>query len=97
MKKVVDSITDICYTESRKEETMTDAQRESKRNYDKKNTRMFCLKLNYNTDADLIAMLEAQDNVQGFIKAALYYKMRYMVGTHYYTDTDSVKEVKDGG
>lgn len=50
---------------------MTEAQKRASKNYDKNNTRMFCIKLNYNTDADLIAMLEARNNVQGFIKNVL--------------------------
>lgn len=57
---------------------MTEYRKQAQREYDKKNTRTFSLKLNYNTDADLIAMLEATDNVQGFIKDVLttYISMR---------------------
>lgn len=36
--------------------------------YDKKNTRLFHLKLNLKTDADIIMWLEAQDSMQGAIK-----------------------------
>ena len=50
---------------------MTEQRKQSQREYDRKNTRTFCIKLNYNTDADLIAMLETKDNVQGFIKTVL--------------------------
>ena len=57
---------------------MTEYRKQAQREYDRKNTRTFSLKLNYNTDADLIAMLEATDNVQGFIKDVLttYISMR---------------------
>ena len=57
---------------------MTEYRKQAQREYDKKNTRTFSLKLNYKTDADLIAMLEATDNVQGFIKDVLttYISMR---------------------
>ena len=39
--------------------------------YDRENTKGIYLKLNKNTDADIIAALEASDNKQGMIKAAL--------------------------
>ena len=51
---------------------MTDARKQAKRDYDIKNTKSFAIKLNYNTDADLIALLESRDNIQGFIKGLLY-------------------------
>ena len=50
---------------------MTEQRKQSQREYDRKNTRTFCIKLNYNTDADLIAMLETRENVQGFLKSVL--------------------------
>ena len=50
---------------------MTEAQKRASAKYDKEKTRIFTIKLNYNTDADLIAMLEAQENIQGFIKRML--------------------------
>lgn len=39
--------------------------------YDRENTRMFCLKLNRKTDKDVIEALEAVDNKQGYIKALI--------------------------
>jgi hypothetical protein len=36
--------------------------------YDKRNTRLFHLKLNLKTDADIIMWLESQDSMQGAIK-----------------------------
>lgn len=50
---------------------MTEAQRKASAKYDSKNTKMFTIKLNYNTDANLIAWLEVQPNIQGFIKRIL--------------------------
>ena len=44
---------------------------ESQRKYDAKNTRTFTLKLNKNTDADIIDYLEKTGNVQGCIKELL--------------------------
>lgn len=38
---------------------------------DKRITRRFGLKLNINTDADIIAALEAQPSMQGFVKNAI--------------------------
>lgn len=50
---------------------MTEAQKRASAKYDKEKTRIFTIKLNYNTDADLIALLESQENIQGFIKRML--------------------------
>lgn len=50
---------------------MTEARKIRKAEYDKNNTRIFTIKLNKNTDADLITMLESQDNIQGYIKETL--------------------------
>lgn len=50
---------------------MTEAQLRASKKYDAKNTRTFTLKLNTNTDADIINMLEASGNIQGYIKRLL--------------------------
>lgn len=50
---------------------MTEAQKKASRKYDKEKTRIFTIKLNYNTDADLINLLESRTNIQGFIKELL--------------------------
>lgn len=55
---------------------MTEAQRRASKKYDATNTRTFCLKLNYNTDADLISFLEASANIQGTIKRILEEHLR---------------------
>lgn len=49
----------------------TQAQIKAVANYDKKNTIGIYLKLNKTTDADIIEMLEQQENKQGFIKELL--------------------------
>lgn len=50
---------------------MTEAKRKASAKYDKNNTKIFAIKLNKNTDADLIRLLESQDNIQGYIKECL--------------------------
>ena len=50
---------------------MTEAKRKASAKYDKNNTKIFAIKLNKNTDADLINLLESQDNIQGYIKECL--------------------------
>ena len=60
---------------------MTDKKRAYNKEYDKQNTKMICIKLNYRTDANLIAWLEAVPNVQGFIKQLLNEKLDQMTQT----------------
>lgn len=57
---------------------MTDKKRAYNKEYDRQNTKMICFKLNYRTDANLIAWLEAVPNVQGFIKQLLNEKLDQM-------------------
>lgn len=47
------------------------SQYPSKTKYDKENTKMFGVKLNLKTDADIIAKLESIENKQGYIKALI--------------------------
>ena len=47
---------------------LTDAKRRAIQKYDAKNTKQIHLKLNLNTDADILEQLERVDNVQGYIK-----------------------------
>lgn len=46
----------------------TQAKRKANAKYDKKNTKLIPVKLNMNTDKDIIDFLESVDNKQGFIK-----------------------------
>ena len=46
----------------------TQAQLKATAKYQKKNTRMFTLRLNLNTDMDIINKLEQVENKQGYIK-----------------------------
>lgn len=62
------------------------AQTKSSKDYDKKNTKNFSLKLNYNTDADMIAYLEGHDNIQGFLKC--------LISAHMYRNTGRLMEEK---
>lgn len=54
---------------------MTEAQKRASKKYDANNTRTFTIKLNYNTDANIIAYLESIENVQGLIKALINEKI----------------------
>ena len=47
---------------------MTEAQKKATAKYDKNNTRIYSLKLNMNTDKEIIKVLDSTGNVQGFIK-----------------------------
>lgn len=49
----------------------TEAQRRATVKYDAKNTRQYHLKLNLNTDADIIQQLEQQESIQGYIKVLI--------------------------
>lgn len=49
----------------------TDAQKRATAKYDAKATVQVKLKLNVNTDADVIAKLDSVDSKQGYIKALI--------------------------
>lgn len=46
----------------------TEAQKTASYKYDKHNTKRISLKLNLSTDSDILAKLESEKNVQGYIK-----------------------------
>ena len=46
----------------------TEAQARATKKYQKNNTRMITIRLNLNTDADIIRRLEEVDSKQGYIK-----------------------------
>lgn len=46
----------------------SEAQRAASYRYDKNNTKRISLKLNLSTDSDILAKLESEKNVQGYIK-----------------------------
>lgn len=46
----------------------TEAQKRAREKYEKINTVQFKMKLNRNTDADILEKLESVDNKQGYIK-----------------------------
>ena len=50
---------------------VTEAQKRATVKYDAKNTKQYHLKLNLNTDADIIQHLEQQESIQGYIKALI--------------------------
>jgi hypothetical protein len=41
---------------------------EARKKWSKENTRMFTMKLQHSTDADIIEQLESVDSIQGYIK-----------------------------
>lgn len=49
----------------------TEAQRRATKKYDAQNTKQYHLKLNLNNDAEIIARLEQQTSMQGYIKALI--------------------------
>lgn len=49
----------------------TDAKRRANRLYDKENTIMVSVKLNKNTDADIIKRINCIDNKQRYLKALM--------------------------
>lgn len=61
----------MVYTDTQKEGVEmaeTEAQKRAREKYEKINTVQFKMKLNRNTDADILAKLESVDNKQGYIK-----------------------------
>jgi len=55
---------------------LTEAKRRAIKKYDAKTTRQIHLKLNLNTDADILEHLDQQENVQGYIKDLIRKDMR---------------------
>ena len=49
----------------------TEAQKRAKTKYDKKNCVQILMKLNRNTDSDILDKLESVDNKQGYIKSLI--------------------------
>lgn len=47
---------------------VSDAKRKTNMDYDRKNTKLVGMKLNRNTDADILNFLEKQGNIQGYLK-----------------------------
>ena len=61
----------MVYTDTQKEGVEmaeTEAQKRAREKYEKTNTIQLKMKLNRNTDADILAKLESVDNKQGYIK-----------------------------
>ena len=58
---------------------LTPAKRKAIAKYDAANTRQIHLKLNKNTDAEIIAHLEKQKSIQGYIKELIDLDMKHNV------------------
>ena len=50
---------------------VSEAKKAAKARYDAKTAKYYRIKLNINTDAELVKLLDQQENVQGFIKSLL--------------------------
>lgn len=55
---------------------VTEAKKRANSKYDKVHTQSVILKLNKQTDADVLAMLDSKDNRQGYIKELIRNDMR---------------------
>jgi hypothetical protein len=55
---------------------LTDAKRKTNMDYDRKNTKLIGMKLNRKTDADILAFLEKQGNIQGYLKQLIREDMK---------------------
>lgn len=55
---------------------LTDAKRRTNMDYDRKNTKLIGMKLNKNTDADILAHLGKQENIQGYLKRLIREDMK---------------------
>ena len=53
------------------EQMTTDARKRANAKYDAANTKRITVKLNFNTDADILTWLEQHDKAQTAIKAAI--------------------------
>lgn len=54
----------------------SESAKAAKARYDAKTARYISLKLNQNTDADIIRRLEQQENVQGYLKRLIREDMK---------------------
>lgn len=55
---------------------LTDAKRKTNMDFDRKNTKLIGMKLNRHTDADILAHLEKQENIQGYLKRLIRNDMK---------------------
>ena len=55
---------------------LTDAKRKTNMDYDRKSTKLIGMKLNKNTDADILAFLAKQENIQGYLKQLIREDMK---------------------
>lgn len=63
----------------------TEAQIRATKKYQEKNTRLMTIRLNLNTDADIIAKLEQVESKQGYIKELIRKDMEEKKYTKYET------------
>lgn len=56
---------------ARREQMTSEAQKRASKRYDAKNTKLLNIKLNLNTDADILEHLASLENKQGYIKSLI--------------------------
>ena len=56
--------------------SVTEAQKKAAAKYDAANTERVAIKLNRNTDADILAHLNSKQNKQGYIKSLIRQDMK---------------------
>ena len=55
---------------------VSEAKRKTNMDYDRKNTKLIGMKLNKNTDADILDHLAKQENIQGYLKKLIREDMK---------------------
>ena len=71
---------------------LTEAKREAIKRYDAENTKQIHLKLNRNTDAEVIRWLEDKENIQGYIKELIREDMLHGEAKDYGSVYDYMRE-----
>ena len=75
----------------------TEADKAAKARYDAKTARYFSLKLNRNTDSELIAHLEAQESIQAYLKRLIREDMKKGAKTMTYKIKPEYLDLWEGG
>ena len=75
----------------------TDAAKAAKAKYDAKTAKYYSLKLNRNTDQDIISKLEQQESVQGYLKKLIRNDMRGGIAMATYKIKPEYLDLWEGG
>ena len=55
---------------------VSEAKKKTNMDYDRKNTKLIGMKLNRNTDADILEFLATKENIQGYLKQLIREDMK---------------------